>query len=67
MLYCDLFVYSELEGRVMEKQPLNAIRPVPAEENVQDLIDPIPHHRHSLAIGEKQKEDDDEASFSDSS
>ena len=51
----------------MEKQPLNTIRSVQVEENVQDLIDPIPHHRQSLAIEEKQKEDDDEASFSDSS
>ena len=53
---------SELEGRVMEKPTLNTIRPVLAEQNVQDVQDV-----QSLAIEDKQKEYEDEASFSDSS
>ena len=53
---------SELEGRVMEKPTLNTIRPILAEQNVQDVQDV-----QSLAIADKQKEYEDEASFSDSS
>ena len=48
----------------MEKPTLklNTIRPVLAEQNVQDVQDV-----QSLAIADKQKEYEDEASFSDSS
>ena len=53
---------SELEGRVMEKKTLNTIRSVLAEDHVEDLS-----HQQTLAIEDKQKEDEDEASFSDSS
>ena len=57
---------SELEGRVLEQQTLNPVRSVLAVENVQDLSDPI-RHQQSIASDDKQKEDEDEASFSDSS
>ena len=54
---------SELEGRVREKQTLNTIRTVLAEDKAGDLS----HQQSPAAIEDKQKEDEEEASFSDSS
>ena len=60
---CPLIIFimtdrSELEGRVMEKPILNTIRPVLAEQNVQDVQDV-----QSLAIEDKQKEYEDDFRF----
>ena len=61
---------SELEGRVMEKPALNITRPALAEDHVEDLKgtvdDQIPRQQ-ARTIEERQNENEDEASFSDSS
>ena len=52
----------------MEKQTLNPGRSLLAVDNVQDLNDPV-RHQQPLANEDKQeaKDEEDEASFSDSS
>ena len=57
---------SELEGRVMEKPTLNIARSVLAED-LKGTIDDQILHQQSRTIEEKQTENEDEASFSDSS
>ena len=63
---------SELEGRVMEKPALNITSSVLAEDQVEDLKGTMKDqnlHQQSRTIDEQQKqnENDDETSFSDSS
>ena len=68
--YNTMYDCSEVEGRVMEKPTLNITSSVLAEDTVEDLkgtIDDQILHQQSRTIEEKQNENEDEASFSDSS